>query len=233
MVMVQAFDRIVVGVVDLPSAAQQYAQLLGVPPYQPPELEGVKEQVWFGLGNTVMQLEPSALGENRIQGLVLATPDAGAVAERYTNPLGLELALCDGSATAQFREAQPQAADLRVDHLVLRTADAPACIALFSENLGIRLALDKTAPQWGGRMLFFRAGKLTLEVIESRKEATASNTFWGIAYQCQDVDQSTQRLSQAGVLLSGIRDGRKPGTRVATLKSHDLGIPSLLLEPAT
>ena len=80
-------------------------------------------------------------------------------------------------------------------------------------------------------MLFFRAGKLTLEVIESRKEATASNTFWGIAYQCQDVDRSTQRLSQAGVLLSGIRDGRKPGTRVATLKSHDLGIPSLLIEP--
>ena len=233
MVMVQAFDRILVGVVDLPSAAQQYAQLLGVPPYQPPQLEGVKEQVWFGLGNTVMQLESTELGENRIQGLVLATPDAGAVPERYTNPLGLELALCDGSATAHFREAQPQAADLLVDHLVLRTSDATACVALFSEKLGIRLALDKTVPEWGGRMLFFRAGKLTLEVIESQKEAAAGNTFWGIAYQCRDIDQTSQRLGQAGVTVSGIRDGRKPGTRVATLKSHDLGIPSLLLEPAT
>ena len=54
--MVQAFDRIVVGVADLPVRRKQYAQLLGVSPYQPPGLEGVKEQVWFGLGNTVIQI---------------------------------------------------------------------------------------------------------------------------------------------------------------------------------
>jgi len=204
-----------------------------VPSYQPPRVEGFKEQVWFGLANTVIQLQSSDTGENRIRGLVFSAPEAAVAPKKYTNPLGLELALCDGSATACFREEQPQAAELLVDHLVLRTSDATACVALFSEKLGIRLALDKTVPEWGGRMLFFRAGKLTLEVIESKKEAAAGNTFWGIAYQCRDIDQASQRLGQAGVTLSGIRDGRKPGTRVATLKSHDLGIPSLLIEPVT
>jgi hypothetical protein len=40
-------------------------------------------------------------------------------------------------------------------------------------------------------------------------------------------------LAQRGVTLSGIREGRKPGTRVATVKSHCLGIPTLLIEPVT
>ena len=231
--MVQGFDRIVVEVADLPDAAQQYARFLGVSPYQLTRVEGLKEQVWFGLANTVIQLQSSDSGENRIRGLVFSTPEGAAAPKKYTNPLGLELALCDGSATARFREEQSQAADLLVDHLVLRTSDATACVALFSEKLGIRLALDKTVPEWGGRMLFFRAGKLTLEVIESQKKPAAGNTFWGIAYQCRDIERSSQRLGQAGVALSGIRDGRKPGTRVATLKSHDLGIPSLLIEPVT
>ena len=40
--------------------------------------------------------------------------------------------------------------------------------ALFNGELGIRLALDQDVPQWGGRMLFFRTGKLTLEVIANQ-----------------------------------------------------------------
>ncbi len=40
------------------------------------------------------------------------------------------------------------------------------------------------------------------------------------------------RLRAAGVSLSELRKGRKPGTRVATVKSHCLGLPTLLLEPA-
>jgi hypothetical protein len=32
------------------------------------------------------------------------------------------------------------------------------------------------------------------------------------------------------VEISNIRDGRKPGTRVCTAKSHTLGVPTLLIE---
>ena len=38
-------------------------------------------------------------------------------------------------------------------------------------------------------------------------------------------------LARRGVSLSGIRPGRKPGSLVATVKSHCLGIPTLFLQP--
>jgi hypothetical protein len=121
---------------------------------------------------------------------------------------------------------------LSVDHVVLRTDDAQACIELFAGELGIRLALDKSAPTWGGRMLFFRAGKLTLEVIESAADAASGNSFWGLAYQCQDLAGLIHTLGGRGVAVSAMREGRKPGTVVATLKSHHLDIPTLLIQPA-
>ena len=157
-----------------------------------------------------------------------------ASGELVDNPLQLDIRLCDGRATSDLRRrAGPQGTGLRVDHLVLRTDDAQACIALFADQLGIRLALDKTVPEWGGRMLFFRTGQLTLEVIESDRDAAGGNYFWGIAYQCQDIAETGGAMAQRGVALSDIRTGRKPGTRVATLKSHCLGIPTLLIEPPT
>lgn len=80
-------------------------------------------------------------------------------------------------------------------------------------------------------MVFFRAGKLTLEVIESAREHSADDYFWGIAYQCSNLDQTARLLAQRGVRLTEIRAGRKPGSRVATVKSHSLGIPTLLVQP--
>ena len=111
-------------------------------------------------------------------------------------------------------------------------SDAEACIDLFRDQLGIRLALDKNVEAWGGRMLFFRGGKMTLEVIESSTDGQEENVFWGVAYQCPSLAERVKVLQDAGVQVSALRDGRKPGTRVATLKSHDLGIPTLLIQPA-
>lgn len=120
----------------------------------------------------------------------------------------------------------------RVDHLVLYSHDAEATIRRFGEaGLGLRLALDQDVPDWGGRMLFFRCGKLTLEVLVPTRELQRPDYFWGLAYQSSDVAVSHQRLSQAGVQVSDVRDGRKPGTQVCTVKSHTVGIPSLLLQP--
>jgi catechol 2,3-dioxygenase-like lactoylglutathione lyase family enzyme len=119
-----------------------------------------------------------------------------------------------------------------VDHLVLRTDNAQSCIELFASTLGIRLALDRTVPEWGGRMLFFRAGKLTLEAIQSDDDTLKGNHFHGIAFQCQNIERTAEDLVERGVTLSDIREGRKPGTFVATVKSHCLGLPTLLIQPA-
>lgn len=228
------FDRIVIAVPNLTAAVAQYQQLLGVAPCRITNARGLPA-AWIGLPNTILELVTGEVHQPRIQGLVFSA-EAGAEGDRpVPNPLQLDITLCDGQAALDFRQGQVEAqlTGLRVDHLVLRTGNADACIDLFASRLGIRLALDKTVPEWGGRMLFFRAGKLTLEVIESDRDSTAANFFWGIAFGCKDISQMSGILARRGVALSDIRDGRKPGTRVATIKSHCLGIPTLLIEPAT
>jgi len=117
----------------------------------------------------------------------------------------------------------------RIDHIVLRTNDGDACVRLLAEQLGLRLALDQEKPEWGGRMLFFRSGKLTLEVIAPEGGLKAGDYFWGFALKVADMDAEHKRLQEAGVNVSELRNGRKPGTRVATVKSHSGGVPALLV----
>jgi len=231
--MVSGFDRIVIAVPDIAAATLEYERLLGVAAQSHPADKG-GPAVWLGLPNVAIELVQDAVDVPTIRGLVFTSPTTPTSGEQVDNSLQLDIKLCDGLATSDLRrQAGPQGVDLRVDHLVLRTDDAQACIALFADQLGIRLALDKTVPEWGGRMLFFRAGQLTLEVIESDRDPAGENSFWGIAYQCQDIVEMGGALAQRGVALSDVRTGRKPGTRVATIKSHCLGIPTLLIEPAT
>ena len=229
--MVNRFDRIVIAVPDLQAATVQYRQLLGVPGLE--RATGMSSCAWFVLPNTVIELRPSSVDTARISSIVFSAEGASGNDERVANQRGLDLSLCNGALTAEQRALQPESAagDLGVDHLVLRTASADECIELFGRELGIRLALDQNVPEWGGRMLFFRAGKLTLEVIESLREPPAEDNFWGLAYHCADLEKTAARLATQGVALSGIRAGRKQGSVVATVKSHCLGIPTLLVAP--
>lgn len=225
-------DRIVITVPDLASALVDYQCLFAVSPIQLAPQAGA-HQAWLALSNTLIELREGTAPESQLHGLVFSG-DAEAHTERpIDNSMALALSLSDGQASRRFRaqHGQVPADKLMVDHIVLRTSDAEACVSLFADRLGIRLALDKTVPDWGGRMLFFRTGKLTLEVIETVTPAPQSHFFWGIAFQCQNIDQTIDRLTKRGVALSDPRDGRKPGTRVVTVKSHNLGIPTLLIEP--
>lgn len=231
--MAEKFDRIVLAVPDLPAAIEQYQLFLGKASCLIDPLDE-KPSAWWGFSNTVIELVQSTESEARVRGLVFSSSTASQGEILVSNTLNIDIRLCDGSATAEFRRlyAAAQCSELCVDHVVLRTDDAQACIDLFGAELGVRLALDKTAPQWGGRMLFFRAGKLTLEVIEPVGDQTTVTAFWGLAYQCQNLDSFVRTLAERGVSTAEIREGRKPGTRVATLKSHSLGIPTLLIQPA-
>lgn len=231
--MVSAFDRVVIAVPDLDRAVSQYHQLTGVEPVSGSTPDGIAN-AWLGLPNTVIELRQRDVDRASIQALVLRGSPAEQTDKALSNPLQLELYCCDGQATADFRRDNPRACSdgFKVDHLVLRTDNAEACVELFAGKLGIRLALDRTVPQWGGRMLFFRAGQLTLEVIESGRDDNMGNYFWGIAFQCADIATTVTRMRDQGITLSDIREGRKPGTRVVTVKSHCLDIPTLLVQPA-
>jgi catechol 2,3-dioxygenase-like lactoylglutathione lyase family enzyme len=122
-----------------------------------------------------------------------------------------------------------------VDHVVVRTADAEAAKRLFGRELGIRLALDRSFEQWGARLLFFRIGGLTIEIAASLGEEVepgAADVLWGIAYRVPDADAARERLVGEGFDVSEVRRGRKPGTRVFTVRSETHGVATLCLESA-
>jgi catechol 2,3-dioxygenase-like lactoylglutathione lyase family enzyme len=227
------FDRILIAVPDLQQAGAECEVLFGAH-CEPVPVPGDYPGLWMVLSNTVLEFQQRDVEQASVCGLVLATIEADTVPAQIVNDLQLELYQCDGADTNTFRDAQGCVpSDIsRVDHVVLRTSDADACVALFRDRLGLRLALDQTVPKWGGRMLFFRAGKLTLEIIDAQEENPGPDYFWGLAYQCETLANAAAGMAARGVELSGIREGRKAGTLVATPRSHVLGIPTLLVQPA-
>jgi catechol 2,3-dioxygenase-like lactoylglutathione lyase family enzyme len=127
----------------------------------------------------------------------------------------------------------PTSAVTGVDHVVVRTADAEAAKRLYGERLGIRLALDRSFPQWDARLLFFRIGGITIEIaasLEGEAKAAAEDQLWGIAYRVPDADVARDRLAGDGFQVSEVREGRKPGTRVFTVRSETHGVATLCLE---
>ena len=116
-----------------------------------------------------------------------------------------------------------------VDHVVVITASAASARRFYGEALGLRLALELSKPEWGGDLLFFRTNQLSIEVMASAKADPETDRLWGLAFKTDDLAATHQRLRKAGVKISPIRTGRKPGTEVATVDSHCLGIPTLLV----
>jgi hypothetical protein len=56
--------------------------------------------------------------------------------------------------------------------------------------------------------------------------------LWGMTWRVADVDAVRERLLAAHVNVSEVRNGRKPGTRVVSLRDGTCGIPTLLIERA-
>lgn len=222
--MYSAFDRITIEVPDRAAAEASYSRLLG-------DFQAGGE---LALGNVTLALsEASGLDRPRIArlGLLDATLPAGESETMDGGPLGIPL---ERSHTRDgvYREEPGETGIYAVDHIVLQSRDADACIDLFRDRLGLRLALDQTVPEFGGRMLFFRAGKMTLEVIQRLETPPEHDFFWGVTFLCRDLESTVRELDRRGVARSPIRPGRKPGTRVATVRSHCLELPTLLIGAA-
>lgn len=113
-----------------------------------------------------------------------------------------------------------------LDHLVIRTADPEAALKLYRDGLGLRLALDQTFGTT--RMLFFRIGGVTLEVVHDPAR-TAADALWGVAYRVGDLEAAHARLVAAGIAVSAPRSGRKPGTQVFGVRDGTCGVPTLVI----
>lgn len=126
------------------------------------------------------------------------------------------------------------AAVCALDHAVVRTSDPEAARALYGDGLGLRLALDREFPQWGARLLFFRVGGTTVELAAELGAARGSepaDRLWGLSWRVPDAEAARARLAAAGLAVSELRPGRRPGTRVFSVRDGTCGVPTLVLEP--
>jgi catechol 2,3-dioxygenase-like lactoylglutathione lyase family enzyme len=118
-----------------------------------------------------------------------------------------------------------------MDHVVVWTGDPERATALYGARLGLDMALDRSHPDWG-RLMFFRCGDLIIEVVPRPGKVTdaAHDKRWGLSWRVADIDATRARLASAGVDVSEVRPGRKPGTRVLTVRNGTCGVPTLLVE---
>jgi catechol 2,3-dioxygenase-like lactoylglutathione lyase family enzyme len=127
-----------------------------------------------------------------------------------------------------------EAAVTGIDHVVVRTESPEAAIHFYGEQLGLRLALDRTFEAWGARLLFFRVGSVTVEVAAPTPPVATPGPrdhLWGISWRVPDAGAARERLRASGFDVSEVRAGRKPGTRVCTVRDGPCGVATLLIEP--
>jgi len=120
---------------------------------------------------------------------------------------------------------------LALDHVVVSTQDPERAAALYGARLGLDMALDRSHKEWG-QLIFFRCGDLTVEVVKRPVAGAdqAHDKLWGLSWRVADIDATRARLVAAGIDVSEVRIGRKPGTRVMSVRSGACGIHTLLLE---
>jgi catechol 2,3-dioxygenase-like lactoylglutathione lyase family enzyme len=116
-----------------------------------------------------------------------------------------------------------------MDHVVVSSADPERAAALYGARLGLDMALDRSHPDWG-RLMFFRCGDLIVEVVHRPDADAGKDKLWGLSWRVADIDATRARLASAGIDVSEVRTGRKPGTRVLTVRNGTCGIPTLLVE---
>jgi len=152
------------------------------------------------------------------------------LSSRSTRSLSISLVERPESLLSDSKVERPPGALTALDHVVIRSADLDAARTLYGQALGVRLALDTTVV--GTRMLFFRIGGVTLEVVED-PSLDAADLLHGLAYRVDDLPAAQRRLAASGFLVGDLREGRKPGTQVLTVRDGTHGVPTLVLrDPA-
>jgi catechol 2,3-dioxygenase-like lactoylglutathione lyase family enzyme len=120
---------------------------------------------------------------------------------------------------------------LGLDHVVVSTEDPERAAALYGARLGLDMALDRSHQDWG-QLMFFRCGDLIVEVVHRPVAGgdRAHDKLWGLSWRVAEIDATRARLVAAGLDVSEVRAGRKPGTRVMSVRDGTCGIHTLLLE---
>ena len=231
--MITGLDHVGLWVADPDAAARAYGVLLGAIP-------GAGRR--FQLANTALVIGPGREAEP-VFSLGFAADDL-AETRRMLDRRGLpnerdQISMQSAHGVAlrlmPARPAAPPAASAdaphAVDHVVIHTPNAERAVALYGGRLGLDLRLDRANPQWGTRLLFFRCGGLVIEISADLKAPPGDgpDRITGLAWRVTDPAAGQARLAKAGFDVSPVRAGRKPGTRVFTVRAGVPGAPALLL----
>lgn len=132
---------------------------------------------------------------------------------------------------ARSEKTAPATVDA-LDHLVIATPDPERAAALYGARLGLDMKLDRTIAALQTRFLFFRTGGLVFEIIHSLKSGKGDgpDKVFGFSWGVADVEAARTRLQQAGLEVSELREGRKPGTQVFTVRTGTFGVPTIVIQ---
>ncbi len=230
--MIEALDHLVLRASFVAGAVGAYETLLG----------RKAENGTIRVGNVGLVIEDDA-STARLQSMVFATPSLDK-ANRLLERRGLKLAPAAthgvSIALTERTEAPPASSLLRsseaaaiseLDHVVIRSPNPERAIALYAGRLGLDLRLDRSNPQWNARLLFFRCGNLVVEIAHDLKKGVSDgpDELWGLSWRTPDIARCHERLTKAGVEVSGPREGRRPGTQVMTVQSHTANVPTIII----
>jgi catechol 2,3-dioxygenase-like lactoylglutathione lyase family enzyme len=147
---------------------------------------------------------------------------------------GVRLFFLDMAAERPPSQATTSAPIVGLDHVVIATEEPERAAALYGARLGLDMTLDLARPDWGARLMFFRCGDLVVEIVHRMKEEKCGDPdkLWGLSWRVADLEAARTRLAAAGLDVSETRTGRRPGTRVFTVRTGALGVPTLVIQPA-
>ncbi len=137
----------------------------------------------------------------------------------------------DKAALSPLKDSSEAASITALDHVVIRSPNPERAIAFYAGRLGLDLRLDRSNPDWGSRLLFFRCGDVVVEIAHDLEKgvSAAPDELWGLSWRTPDIARANERLKKAGVEVSAPREGRRPGTQVFTVQSHTANVPTIVI----
>lgn len=254
--MITGFDHVVIAVRDIADGVAAYETLLGQAASPVVARDDVAIATIATINLIVELMAPSGPDAVRLQAaledggeglksLVFATSDIERLRTRCER-VGLQPeAIAERDGARSFRANTERTNGVRLffmqrsedrdagrapglDHLVVRTADPERAAALYGARLGLDMRLDRDV--MGRRLMFFRCGDAIVEIIH--EDTLARDTLWGLSWRVADADAERARLAQAGLNVSEVRAGMKPGSKVFTVRDKTCGVPTLMIQPS-
>lgn len=261
--MITGIDHVVIAVSDLDVGVRAYETLLERKAERREARDGVASALIVLDNIAVEMMAPVGAGGERLRAalddggeglksIVFAVADIEA-AHRRAERVGLapEAIATNDGGWRTFRADTARTHGLRVffiqrdapltpapaigvtglDHAVIRSGDMESAAALYGARLGMDMRLDRDVG--GRRLMFFRCAWLIVEIAEDKSLTDGRDKLWGLSWRVHDADTEQARLAAAGLPVSDVRPGMKPGTRVFTVRDGTGGVPTLMIEQSS